>query len=135
MVEVAAGILVRAREVLACQRRATDAHPGKWEFPGGKRDAAETLEQCLQRELAEELGIEAVIGPRIWRNRHVYPAIEVDLSFYLVSRFHGPIDNRNFASLAWVRVGELSSLDFLDADRPLVEQIDSGALVLSEKRG
>ncbi len=129
-VQVAAGVLVRDGRVLACQRRPNDAHPGKWEFPGGKRIPGESLERCLHRELAEELGIDATVGAEIWHNRHTYPNRTVELFFYVVTSFTGAIRNQNFADLRWVHVGDLSQLDFLEADRPLVERIDSGMLRL-----
>ena len=129
-VQVAAGIICRDNLVLACQRRADDAHPGKWEFPGGKRIPGETLERCLQRELAEELGIDATVGAEVWHSQHTYPDRTVELFFYLVTSFQGAIRNQIFAALRWVPRGELARLDFLEADRPLVTRIEHGILRL-----
>src|SRR5262245_14335788 len=64
-VHVTAGILTRDGKILACQRRADQSHGSKWEFPGGKCEAGESLEECLRRELREELGIEAEIGAEV----------------------------------------------------------------------
>jgi 8-oxo-dGTP diphosphatase len=134
MVEVAAAILTDGRHVLACQRAFDTAHPGKWEFPGGKREAGESLVQCLERELREELGIEARIGRQLWRTRHQYPGREpVELHFFLVrSACEMPLEHV-FADVRWVALGELSRLDFLAADRPLVELLDRGAIALEER--
>jgi mutator protein MutT len=129
--EVAAAVIARAGEVLVCQRRGDGAHPWKWEFPGGKREPGETLEECLRRELREELGIEAEVGREIWRNRHSYPERSVALFFFHVASFRGTLVNRAFAEVRWVPVGTLSNLDFLDADRPLVERLDRGAISFS----
>ena len=71
--EVSAGILTRDGRVLACQRRVGQAHSGKWEFPGGKREPGETIEECLRRELREELGIDAELGAMVWRTEYSYP--------------------------------------------------------------
>jgi 8-oxo-dGTP diphosphatase len=129
-VQVAAGVICRSGEVLACRRRADAAHPGKWEFPGGKQETVETLAECLERELREELGIEAEVGRELWRNHHAYPERTVELVFFLVRSYRGEVRNRAFAEIRWVPVGELSSLDFLEADRPLCELIDQRAVLL-----
>jgi 8-oxo-dGTP diphosphatase len=136
MVQVAAGLLLRCGRVLACQRAAGATHAGNWEFPGGKREGVETLPECLKRELREELEIEAVVGAPIWHTRHRYPGhAPVELFFFAVSDFRGPIVNRTFADVRWVRIGELSRLDFLAADRDLVDRIDCGELVLPTAPG
>jgi 8-oxo-dGTP diphosphatase len=134
LVQVAAGVIVRGGEVLACRRRGDGAHPWKWEFPGGKVERNETPEECLRRELREELGIEAEVGREIWRNRHSYPQRSVELFFFLVPSFHGEITNHAFAEARWVAAGALSELDFLEADRPLVRMIDRRALCLDGPR-
>ena len=123
-VHVSAGILVRAGQVLACQRRADRSHPGKWEFPGGKREAGETMAECLRRELREELGIEAEVGPELWRSEHTYPGRPtVALVFFRVDRFAGAARNLEFAEIRWVDLADLAGLDFLDADRELIARL------------
>lgn len=133
MIEVAAGILTDGRCVLACQRPDHGAHPRKWEFPGGKRESGESLTRCLERELGEELGIAVRVGRRLWSTRHEYPGREpVELHFFLVEAGEGKLENRAFADVRWVPIGELSRLDFLAADRPLVERLDRGEIRLDE---
>lgn len=130
-VEVAAGLLVRADTVLACQRPSDQAHPGKWEFPGGKREPGETLAECLRRELHEELGIEAEIGREVWRSAHTYPGREpLALTFFAVPTFRGALQNRVFADIRWVRIAALAELDFLEADRELVDRLARGEVTL-----
>ena len=123
-VHVSAGILLRAGQVLACQRRADRSHPGKWEFPGGKREPGETMAECLRRELREELGIEADVGPELWRTEHTYPGRPtVALVFFRVDRFAGAARNLEFAEIRWVDFAGLAGLDFLDADRELIARL------------
>lgn len=69
---VAAALIVRAGEILICQRRPDQPMALQWEFPGGKIEPGETPEEALARELDEELGIKATIGPRVTRIRHNY---------------------------------------------------------------
>jgi 8-oxo-dGTP diphosphatase len=136
MLQVTAGILVDRGNILACQRVAGADHAGKWEFPGGKREAGENLQNCLRRELDEELGVEARIGSEVWRVKHRYPGREaLELVFYAIAETHGTIRNRVFAALRWVPIGSLSHLDFLAADRAVVEALDRGDLVVPDTTG
>ena len=131
VVEVTAGVLTCAGRVLACQRPAGGYHPGKWEFPGGKVEAGESLGECMQRELQEELGIDATVGRLLWRTRHQYRGREpIFLSFFHIAQYRGTVTNRAFAALRWVTVAELSTLDFLDGDREFITQLATGAVRL-----
>lgn len=126
-IEVVAGVLVDYGRVLICQRRADDHHPGQWEFPGGKVEPAEQLEQALRRELFEELGIDARIGPVLWRTQHQYPGRRpVCLTFFHVTAYAGVPTNRVFAAIQWAAVGTLGCFDFLEGDREFVAQLDAG---------
>lgn len=123
-VQVTAGVLARAGAVLVCQRPLGGHHPGKWEFPGGKVEVGESLEECLGRELEEELGIDAVAGRVLWRTRHQYPGREpFVLSFFSVPRYSGTLANRVFAALRWVPLAQLERVDLLDGDREFVTQL------------
>jgi 8-oxo-dGTP diphosphatase len=123
-VDVSAGILVRDGKVLACQRPLDQSHPGKWEFPGGKREPGETMAECLHRELHEELGIDAEVGRELWQSQHTYPGRPtVALTFFRVDRFAGEPQNIVFAEIRWVAIADLAGLDFLAADRELIAQL------------
>jgi 8-oxo-dGTP diphosphatase len=117
---VAAGILRREGTVLACQRHHSDAYGGQWEFPGGKVEDGESLEAALRRELEEELGIKAEIGAEVFRQRHRYPDRHVEVVFFGVSKFEGPIHNIVFEAIEWVPREELPTYQFLEADLHLV---------------
>src|SRR5208282_2797321 len=82
-VEVSAALIFRGGKILITQRHAGAHLGGLWEFPGGKREPDETFEQCLTRELHEELGVETVVGP-VWESvLHDYPEKRVHLQFHL----------------------------------------------------
>jgi 8-oxo-dGTP diphosphatase len=122
--QVCAGIVLRAGRILACQRGTEQSHPLKWEFPGGKREAGESLVECLRRELHEELAIEAEVGEELWRTEHLYPGrTSVALVFFRVDRFAGEPRNLQFADIRWVEPAKLAALDFLDADRALIARL------------
>lgn len=102
----------------------------QWEFPGGKIEPGESPEQALARELNEELGIEARIGPLVTRIRHNYRhGGAVDLQFFAVRDFVGDLENRIFAQLRWARLEDLPQYDFLPADRGLIRELASGKLL------
>jgi 8-oxo-dGTP diphosphatase len=131
-VHVSAAIITRNGRVLVCQRRPDQPHAGKWEFPGGKREAGESIEECLRRELSEELGIDAEIGAEAWRTEHVYPGRPpVALVFFAVRAYRGVLENRAFADIRWVEVAKLAELDFLEADRELIDRLVAGEIMIS----
>src|ERR1700755_1458618 len=82
-IEVSAGLVFRDGKLLITQRHADSHLGGLWEFPGGKREPDETFEQCLVRELREELGIEVEVGEVVETLTHSYPGKTVMLKFFL----------------------------------------------------
>lgn len=127
LIRVSAGIITRGPHLLICQRRTTDLHALKWEFPGGKANATESDEDCLQRELREELQIEATIGEVLSRTTHTYPnGRTVSLTFFYVPRYEGEIINTQFQAIAWVEPAQLLSYDFLEGDLEFVAALAHG---------
>jgi 8-oxo-dGTP diphosphatase len=127
MILVTAGILRDGERILICQRKAGDRFGLKWEFPGGKVEAAETPEVCLRRELSEELGIEAEVGSEIHRTDHRYPnGVAVRLLFFRILRYAGRPVNREFEQIVWALPHELAGYEFLEADRELVTRLARG---------
>ena len=125
-----AALILRDDEILCCQRTEHQALPLKWEFPGGKIEAGETPPQALRRELEEELGILAEIGPEITHVLHTYAnGNSVNLRFFAVHRFQKDLENRIFREIRWVKPADLPSLDFLDADKELVRRLAAGELL------
>ena len=127
---VAAAFIVRDGAVLIGQRRPEQPMALLWEFPGGKIEAGESPEQALARELEEELGIKATIGPRVTRVRHNYlHGGAVDLQFFAVHEFSGEIANRIYHQFRWVRLEDLPGYEFLAADRGLIRDLAAGKLL------
>ena len=128
--QVVAALTVRGDDILCCQRTEDQALPLKWEFPGGKIEPGETPQQALRRELEEELGIDAEIGPQLAAVEHTYlNGNSVDLQFFKVAHYRGELQNRIFRDIRWVRRSELLQLDFLDADRDVVRRLATGELL------
>jgi 8-oxo-dGTP diphosphatase len=127
---VAAALIVREGEILIGQRRPNQPMALKWEFPGGKIEPGESPQQALARELHEELGITATIGPAVTRIRHNYRhGGAVDLQFFAVHEFSGEIVNHIYQQFRWVRLEELSGYEFLAADRGLIRDLTAGKLL------
>lgn len=123
VIEVSAGLIFRAGKLLITQRHARAHLGGLWEFPGGKREPGETFEQCLVRELREELGVEVVVGELYETVAHAYPERTVLLKFFLCALPQGeplPID---CAAVKWVSHAELATHDFPAADAGLLHKL------------
>ncbi|MCB9383631.1 MAG: (deoxy)nucleoside triphosphate pyrophosphohydrolase [Bryobacterales bacterium] len=126
MTTVVAGILEQHGAILACRRRSDQAHPGKWEFPGGKVEPGESPEQALRRELCEELHIEAQIGREIERYQFAYPGKNpILLIFLAVEGWSGDLDRSFFAETVWRDAAALADLDFLEGDLPFLERLQT----------
>jgi len=126
-IRVSAGVLTHGQRLLICQRRATDPHPLKWEFPGGKAREGEGDADCLRRELREELGVEATVGAELARATHTYPnGRTVVLTFFHVPAYSGEIQNTQFQTLTWVELARLSAYDFLEGDLAFVTALAQG---------
>ena len=103
--DVAVGVLLLPDGAfLLTSRPAGKVDAGEWEFPGGKREAGETVEQALRRELHEELGL--TIGPaELWKTQLVdYPHALVRLHFCKVRQWEGELQMREAQSFAWQRL-------------------------------
>jgi 8-oxo-dGTP diphosphatase len=96
---------------------------GYWEFPGGKRRAAESGIEALARELGEELGIEIERAVPLMTLRHDYPDRQVELEVWKVEAYRGEPRALEGQPLAWVEPGELTALPILPADAAIVARV------------
>ncbi|MGH9718441.1 MAG: (deoxy)nucleoside triphosphate pyrophosphohydrolase [Candidatus Acidiferrales bacterium] len=123
-------MIERDGKLLACQRRRGGAFELLWEFPGGKVKPHESLEAALARELREELNVSAEVGAEVYRARHHYPEMPeaVEVVFFTAKVAAQKIENRVFERLEWRAPETLGELEFLAADRGLIERLVSGTL-------
>jgi 8-oxo-dGTP diphosphatase len=119
-IHVACALIERDGLVLAAQRSATMSLPLKWEFPGGKLEAGESPEECLRRELVEELGVAVSIGLPLPRLTHSYDLFTVTLYPFVCSLESEQITLHEHAAIAWLLPEELHTLDWLEADLPII---------------
>ena len=125
-IHVVAGILIKKDFVLAAQRKASGSLPLKWEFPGGKAEPGETHEQCLEREMREELGVVVEVGGELLATRFVYPDRIVELHFHRCVLGGEPTPMLG-QRMRWVSRSELGALRFPPADRELVALLARGS--------
>ena len=124
MITVAVGILINNDSVLLCQRKSTACYALKWEFPGGKVEPDEHEEDCLRRELREELGIDATIGELFHRQDAEYAdSGRFDVHYYLVDSFSGSLQNLVFERFLWTPVSSLPEFDILEGNRDVVNKL------------
>jgi 8-oxo-dGTP diphosphatase len=111
--------------VLIAQRPQGKSMAGLWEFPGGKIEPGERLEQCLIRELKEELGIavkEECLAPLTFAS-HTYPDFQLLMPLYVCRRWEGIVTAQEQQALKWVRPGELKNYPMPPADEPLISHL------------
>ncbi len=128
MITVVAALIEHDGTLLVCQRRRGSAFELLWEFPGGKTRPGESLEAALARELREELGLTATIGPEVYRTRHHYAEMSepIELVFFSASAPRDEVRNRVFERIEWHAPDTLPEMDFLPADRELIEMLAKG---------
>ncbi len=123
IVEVSAGLVFRSGRLLITQRYAGSHLGGLWEFPGGKREAGETFQECLVRELREELGVEVSVGRLFEEVTHAYPEKTVHLQFFLCRLVAGEPQPLGCAAVRWIGPEELDRCSFPAADARLIGRL------------
>ena len=127
VIQVAAGLVVREGRYLIARRKADTHLGGLWEFPGGKCEPGESLEDCLQRELREELGIAVALPVHFRMIRHEYPGKTVELHFFRCTISRGEARPLDCEEVRWVAPDKLPDYEFPPADRPLLEALQRTA--------
>ncbi|NVK23893.1 MAG: 8-oxo-dGTP diphosphatase MutT [Gammaproteobacteria bacterium] len=122
-INVAAAIIYVDGQFLLSKRKAEQHQGNKWEFPGGKIDGEESVEQALVRELKEELGITVNQQQPFISLEFEYPEKHVSLHFQLVTQFMGQESGKEGQLVQWFNHDEIQTLEFPDANLPVLEKI------------
>ena len=128
IVQVTAAIIVSDGNILIAQRHPSDRLAGLWEFPGGKIEVGETPEQCLKRELWEELEMDAVIGNYLGSSIYHYDHISIELMAYRAFLNGSTYKLLSHQACRWVRPDQLADVPFTPADMPFVQRLAGGHL-------
>ena len=122
-IKVIAGLICTQDRYLIARRNLNKSLGGLWEFPGGKINNNETPEECLKRELKEELHINAEIGKYISKNTHEYRDFTIELNLYEVNSFSGEVVKTEHEEIRWIALKEFGNYEFAPADIPLINYI------------
>lgn len=121
-IEVACAVIERGRLVLAAQRSEKMSMPLKWEFPGGKIHGNESSEDCLVRELMEELNVRVAIKSSLTKVTCDYKDFTVTLHPFVCEIIDGDIVLHEHRAIKWLLPTELTSLEWPEADIPVIEE-------------
>jgi 8-oxo-dGTP diphosphatase len=119
-IHVTCAIIQRNGFVLAAQRSEAMSLPLKWEFPGGKIHSHEIPEDCLRREIVEELDVKIAILNSLQPATHNYPALTVTLYPFICSIETGVLKRKEHAAIIWLPADKLHTLDWAEADLPVL---------------
>ncbi|WP_444896376.1 8-oxo-dGTP diphosphatase MutT [Microbulbifer sp. EKSA008] len=124
VVHVAVGVVTRGDGKILIARRPDHLHMGgRWEFPGGKVEAGESVQEALYRELLEEVAIEVQELQPLVEIRHDYPEKTVLLDTWQVTQFTGEALGLEQQEIKWVSAGELDNFQFPDANQAIIEAV------------
>jgi len=121
--DVAVAIVVRDSMILIARRKPGGELGGYWEFPGGKREGDESLEDCVRRELAEELAIAVQPVVSFTPIRHQYPEQVVTLYPFLCTHESGELELRACDEIRWIEPARLRDFQFPPANDQLIDQV------------
>ena len=122
VIEVVAAVIYKDGAYFTTQRGYGEFE-GMWEFPGGKIEEGETAEFALMREIQEELGIDITIDKFLCTTEYDYPSFHLTMHCYLCGIKAGEIELREHKSARWLRPEELGSVEWLPADKEVIENI------------
>lgn len=120
---VTAAVIRDGDSILITRRPEGKPHAGMWEFPGGKLDGGESPQECLRREIREELDLEVAVGPILEVAFYRYGWGSVLILAFECRPLSGEIRDLQVAEHRWVLSRDLPSFDLLPADRPIVEKL------------
>ena len=121
MIDVTCALIIdNQNRLFAAQRSSVMSLPLKWELPGGKIELNELAEDCLIREIKEELSIEIEIITALTPNKHTYPNIAICLIPFVCKQVSDPIILKEHVNFKWLNTNELLDLDWAEADIPII---------------
>ena len=122
-IRVVAAVIRQNGKIFATQRGYGEWKDG-WEFPGGKQEAGETLEECLHREIMEELRLDITVEKFFTESRYDYESGSISLHAFFASCSQSDISYMDsHEQVAWVLPSHLPEYDFAPADIPVVERL------------
>lgn len=123
-IDVAVAIISNEDGEYLVSRRLEHQHlGGLWEFPGGKLESGETVDQALVREIHEELGLQISASESLMVIEHDYPEKQVCLHVHKVSEYKGEPEGREGQALKWLASGQFIEQEFPEANRAIIRKL------------
>lgn len=129
MLKVTCALIIRENKILITQNNCNSEHPFQWEFPGGKINIAESPENCIQREIMEELALEIEILGTMKPIKYDYGFKNIKLFPFLCSIKKGKIQLNEHNDFMWIEFEELKNINFSGADQKLIQQEQNLAIL------
>lgn len=123
LLQVVAAIIKKDNKILCTQRSDKGETALKWEFPGGKIEAGETNEEALVREIKEELEMEVEVRDYLMTVSHQYSSFNIVMHGYVCNASDEEIVLNEHVDSCWLDVEDLATLDWAEADNPIVEKL------------
>ncbi len=123
-IKVTGAIIQEKNKFLICRRGPNEKASGFWEFPGGKLELNESLEDCVLRELKEELDIDAVLH-RLYDNYSFKSKDAIyDLYFFKIKGYSGNLLKTVHDEIKWVELKDFHNFSFLPGDAPVIKKLE-----------
>lgn len=120
---IGVAVIWNEQRILIDRRKAEGLLGGLWEFPGGKVEPGETIEQCIKREIQEELGIEIEVGEHLITVDHTYTHFRVTLNVHHCRHLSGEPQAIECDEIRWVTINELPNFPFPKANLKIIEAL------------
>jgi len=118
---VAVGVVHRHNTVLIALRKAEGLLSNLWEFPGGKQQPGESLEECCRREIAEETSLQVAVGEKFAEVKHAYTHFRITLHAFHCQYLSGEAVPKSSQEVRWVRIEDLPQYAFPKANKTIIE--------------
>ena len=122
IINVTCAIIVIENKILVTQRSDKMKLPLKWEFPGGKLEENEAEIDCIKREIKEEINIDIEVVKKLSSSIYDYGSFKINLIPFIAKHVHGEIKLTEHKDYKLLQKTELLSLDWAEADLPIVEE-------------
>jgi len=123
IIKVLGAIIEKDDTILLARKAQGQSVAGKWEFPGGKLETGESEQECLKREIQEEMKVDVEIKEFFAENLHEYKDKQINLKCYKCHLLSDKIILSDHDSIAWVKPKELLSYDLAPADIPIARKL------------
>lgn len=123
MIKVVCGLIFRDGRILICRRASNKSLAGYWEFPGGKIEPNESMEDCIRRELFEELNMTVEVDSYFMTVRHSYDTFDIELMAYICEFKLSSFTMTDHDRFEWVEIKDLVNWRLAPADIPIAEEL------------